>query len=347
MKKVLVLVLVVLMLVAAFAGCQKADAPTADAPAADAPADAPAADAPADAPAEKAAWKIGFSNPTMDTTLGSAMAVVYETACEELGVEGQVFNADNNQEKQNADIEDMISVGYDAIVVWPLTAEGAVPGIKYANEAGIPIFTVDRSVTADMGAEAISHISVDQTEIGRMAGRAFLEGLEEKFPDAEEWIVLELEGVPGASSTIERSNGINEIISQDPRIKKLPNLAANYDTSMAVSVTEDVLTAHPELMGIVAANDMMIEGSLQALTNFNKVGDVLLVGADGQRSTAEKVRDGLVFATPTTTPLMASYALQAAVDYLEGKEVDKLIIAPSQVVTKENAEEYLASDLCW
>lgn len=342
-KKVFALILAVLMLAVVFAGCGKTEeaaAPKADSAAEDAPKETGDA-------AETKAWKIGFSNPTMDTTLGSAMAVVFETACEELGVDGQVFNADNNQEKQNADIEDMISVGYDAIVIWPLTAEGAVPGIKYANEQNVPIFTVDRSVTADMGAEAISHISVDQTEIGRMAGRAFLEGLEEKFPDAEEWIVLELEGVPGASSTIERSNGINEILSEEPRIKKLPNLAANYDTSMAVSVTEDVLTAHPELMGIVAANDMMIEGSLQALTNFNKVGDVLLVGADGQRSTAEKVRDGLVFATPTTTPLMASYALQAAVDYLDGKDVDALIIAPSQVVTRENAEEYLASDLCW
>ena len=60
----------------------------------------------------------------------------------------------------------------------------------------------------------------------------------EKFPDAEEWIVLELEGVPGASSTIERSNGINEIISQDPEfslgycqrlVEKVFGDLANYD----------------------------------------------------------------------------------------------------------------------
>jgi ribose transport system substrate-binding protein len=339
-KKIIALLIATIMLVVAFAGCQSSPAEEKPASQTKETNKNPEAD-------QKKVYKIGLSLPSYEFTLFSAMAELFESECKKNGVEGQVFNAESNQEKQNGDIEDMITMGFDAVIVCPITVEGAAPAMKYLNENNIPLFTVDRQVTKELGVEVVSHISVDQVEIGRMAGRAFLQGLEEKFPDAEEWIVLELEGTAGASSAIDRSNGINEILSTEPRVKKLQNLNANYDTNTAVSVTEDVLTAHPELMGIVAANDMMIEGSLQALKNFNKVGDVLLVGADGQRSTAEKVRDGIIYATPTTTPLMATYALETAIKHLDGENVNAIVNAPSQLVTKENAQEYVDSDLCW
>lgn len=298
-------------------------------------------------PEETEAYTIGFSLPSFEFTLFSAMQDLYMTKCEEMGVTGQVFNAESNQEKQNKDIEDMVTMGFDAIIVCPITVEGAAPAMKYVNENNIPLFTVDRMVSADLGVDVISHISVDQKEIGRMGGEAFLQGMQEKFPDAEQWIVQELEGTPGASSAIDRSEGLNEFLSQEPKIVKLPNLAANYDTNTAVSVIEDVLTAHPEVMGIIAHNDMMIEGALQALVNTNRVGEVLLVGMDGQISTVEKILEGSIYATPTTTPLMASLALETAVKYLKGETVEALVIAPSQLITIENAQEYLNSDLAW
>ena len=294
-----------------------------------------------------ASYTIGFSLPSFEFTLFSAMQELYLAKCDEMGVMGQVFNAESNQEKQNKDIEDMVTMGFDAIIVCPITVEGAAPAMKYVNENNIPLFTVDRQVSADLGVDVVSHISVDQTEIGRMGARAFLQGMEEMFPDADQWIIQELEGTPGASSAIDRSNGINEILAQEPRIVKLPNLSANYDTNTAVSVTEDVLTSHPEVMGIIAANDMMIEGSLQALVNANRVGDILLVGMDGQSSTVEKILEGSIYATPTTTPLMASLALETAVKYLNGETVEPAVVAPSQLITAENAQEYLDSDLAW
>lgn len=296
---------------------------------------------------KEGSYSVGFSLPSFEFTLFSAMQQLYMTKCKEMGVKGQVFNAQMNQEKQNKDIEDMVTAGFDAIIVCPITVEGAAPAMKYVNEKKIPLFTVDRFVSKELGVKIISHISVDQKEIGRMGGKVFVKGMKEKFPNAKEWIVLELEGTPGASSAIDRSEGINEFLSKEPKMKKLPNLAANYDTNTAVSVTEDVLTAHPELMGIIAANDMMIEGSLQALVNANRVGKVLLVGMDGQISTVKKILEGSIYATPTTTPLMASMALETAVNYLKGKKVEPLIVAPSQLVAKENAQAYLDSPLAW
>lgn len=341
MKKLFVLFLVLAMVALTQFGCATSTATTTAA------TTTAATTTSAATTAAPETFTVGFSLPSFEFTLFAAMNELFKSNLKEMGMEGQVFNAEGNQEKQNKDIEDMVTMGFDAIIVCPITVEGAAPAMKFVNEKKIPLFTVDRQVTPEMGIEVVSHISVDQYAIGKAGGEAFLKGLQEKFPNEEKWVVLEIEGTPGASSAIDRSKGINDALSTSPKIQKLPNLVANYDTNTAVSVTEDVLTAHPEVMGIIAANDMMIEGSLQALVNFNKVGKVLLVGMDGQTSTVKKILEGSVYATPTTTPLMATYALEAAVKYLKGEKIDKLIVAPSQLVDAKNAQEYLDSPLAW
>ena len=116
MKKLLAILLVVMMLFA-FAACAPkeapaADVPVADEPAKDAPADEPAKDAPADAPAEENDWDyiankgemiigITYFEP-MNYFDENGELIGFETefakaVCEELGITPILFNRDGEE----------------------------------------------------------------------------------------------------------------------------------------------------------------------------------------------------------------------------------------------------------
>ena len=145
----------------------------------------------------------------------------------------------------------MVTRGVDALVIIPITTEGVIPAIKYANENGVPVFTVDRSVAEGSGVDVVAHIGTNHEEMGESAAKKFLEGLEEMYPDAETWKVAELEGTPGSSAAIERGKGIHNILDANDRVEIVTSLTGEFSSTVALDVTEDILTANSELHGII------------------------------------------------------------------------------------------------
>lgn len=261
-----------------------------------------------------------------------------EAAAAELGVETIFYDAEENQAKQNQDIEDMIVKKVDAIVVAPVTTEGVIPAIKQANEKGIPVFTVDRYVDSDE-VDIVAHLGTDNIDMGKNAGELFLKGLEEKYPNEEVYKVAELIGTAGSSTAMERGEGIHSVLADNPKIEFLINLNADFQSTTAMSVTEDILTSTKELHGIIAHNDMMIEGAFRAADDADRAKDLVLVGMDGQKSTVEQIISGDIYGTYLQQPAMLADALRAAVKHLDGEEMDKIIAVPTEEINPENASE--------
>src|SRR5690625_1916815 len=196
-----------------------------------------------------------------------------EKVADELGIDIIFYDAEENQGKQNQDIEDMIVKGVDAIVVAPVTTEGIVPAVKEANEKGIPVLTVDRYVESDE-VEIVSHLGTDNIDMGENAAELFVKGLEDKFPNEEVFKVAELIGTAGSSTAMERGEGIHKVLENHPKIEFVANLDADFQATEATSTTEDILTSNKELHGIIAHNDMMIEGAFRAADAANRADDL-------------------------------------------------------------------------
>lgn len=110
----------------------------------------------------------------------------------------------------------------------------------------------------------------------------------------------------------------------------------------AVSVMEGVLSANPELDAVVCCADDVALGASRAIESAGREG-IIVCGFDGISSGVQAVIDGRISCTVAQDPYNMGYqAVVSLVDALEGKEVPEFIDTGCNVITPENAEEYLA-----
>jgi ribose transport system substrate-binding protein len=283
---------------------------------------------------------IGTSVPSLEFTFFVAAQKSWVETAKSLGVEAPFYNGENNQAKQNKDVEDMIVKKVNAIVLIPITTEGVTPAIKAANEAGIPVFTVDRSV-ASKDAKVVAHIGTNHEDMGANAAKLFLKGLEEKYPNEKVWNVAELQGTPGSSAAIERGKGIHNILEKNPKVKIVASLNGEFQSTTAMRAAENILTANKDLNGIISHNDMMIEGAWQAAKAANRDKQLILIGMDGQKSTVEKIKSGEIYGSALQYPSMLGDGLKAAVKHLNKEKVEQNVWVPTDLIDKANADEML------
>ena len=349
MKKALSILLVIALLVAMSACAAPAAQPSAS-QSASASETTSVSQTPSasETPAAKK-YQFGLSVPSLEFTFFAAMKTAVEKKFPAGGdIEVTVYNGENNQEKQNKDVEDMISKGLNGIVLIPITVEGAIPAIKYANEKKVPVITVDRQVTAETGVETVSFVGSDHYPMGVQAAEMLIKALNEKFPSAAKWNVVELEGTPGSSAAIQRGKGMNDTMAKEPKINIISSLNGEFSTTTATSIAEDVLTANPDLNAFICHNDMMAEGCYQALVNANKLGKVIIIGIDGQLSTVQKIVEGNIMGTVIQYPdRMSIKGIELLADFLNGKTVEATVYVPTEPIPPSEAQRFIDEKLAW
>jgi len=117
-------------------------------------------------------------------------------------------------------MEDLIQKKVDAIVIVPIDGAGIVSGIERANKARIPVFNLNTLAT---GGEVIGFAGIDHVQLGRIQGQWAVDKLKGKGN------VVILEGTTGASSAIERQQGVTEELKKSPGGKVLASTTAKYN----------------------------------------------------------------------------------------------------------------------
>jgi len=280
-------------------------------------------------------WTVGFSQDTMDhpwraymVTSAEAQAKQYPDLIEEF----IYTDAGGSNEKQIADVEDLISRGVDLIMMSPREAQALVPAVEAIKKAGIPLVVLDREVVGD---DYNVFIGGNNLQIGEELGKYVLGKVGDTFN------YLEIEGIPGATPTIQRHEGFASQIEGQPEIKRLDAQPANYDLAPAIPIVEDWLTKYKgQFQVIYAHNDPMILGAINVLKEAGyKPGEVFLVGVDGQREAFEAIKDGWLQATAIYAT-GGALGLDMAVRVLKGEAVPKRIITETPVITPENVDDY-------
>jgi len=240
---------------------------------------------------------------------------------------GKVFNVEvtdydgqNKPELQMRQVEDAIAMGYDAILLNPITAEGLVPAVKKANAARIPVFTLDRDV---VGGERICYIGTSNVSAAEDGARTLIKALSgAKRP--EPWRIVHLWGTPGASSAMERSKGVHNVL--DPLVRKgdvevVADLTAEFNKPTGMRVMEDILATTSDIDAVITGNDDMALGALEALKGAGlKVGfpnGVIIVGFDAIDPAVEAVEKGEMYATVAQSPYVMGYwGVEAMAKYI-------------------------------
>jgi ribose transport system substrate-binding protein len=254
------------------------------------------------------------------------------------GFDVLVVSGQQNVATQQSQVKDFIVRKAAAIILSPCDSKAIGPVIQEANDAKIPVFTIDIASQAQ-GAKVVCHIATDNLGGGREAARAMIEALGESGGDVA---VLDYKSV---ESCLLRVQGFKEIVAEHNKtatqpIRIVTELPCEGDKDRGYRSTLDAMSAHPNIAGIFAINDPAALGARAALEKLGKADGVRIIGFDGFKEGKQAIKDGKIWADPIQFPdEMARQTLAAIVKYFDGEPVPPQILIPTKLYRKADGEK--------
>ncbi|MFC9291920.1 substrate-binding domain-containing protein, partial [Streptomyces sp. NPDC057052] len=271
--------------------------------------------------------KVGLALSTLNNPFFVQIQSGAKAEAKKLGVDLTVTDAQNDASQQANQLQNFTSSGYDAIVVNPVDSDAAGPAVRAADKAEIPVVAVDRGVNK---ATTDTLVASDNVAGGELAART----VAEKLGGTGRIVILQ--GQAGTSAARERAEGFAKGLKAYPGIRVLAQQPADFDRTKGLDVMSNLLQAHPDVQGVIAANDEMALGAIKALGS--KAGkSVQVVGFDGTPDGLTAVGNGTLYASVAQQPSeLGRIAVDNALAALRGKKVAETVKVPVKVVTKEN-----------
>ena len=267
---------------------------------------------------------VGLSLSTLNNPFFVTLSDGAEAKAKELGVDLIVVDAGDDSAKQTSDIEDLISKNIAVLIVNPVDSDAVAPAVEDAIEKGIKVIAVDRVVN---GVDVDCSIASDNVAGAKMAADYLVELAGEGAKTAE------LEGVNGASATIDRGEGFHSVA--DEKLDVVASQTANFNRAEGMTVMENMLQANPDIQCVFAHNDEMALGAIEAIGDK----EIIVAGFDATDDAIEAVKEGTMAATVAQQPdLMGATAVETATKLMAGETVEKTLPVEVSLITKDNAE---------
>jgi len=229
----------------------------------------------------------------------------------------------------------LINQKVDAISINPLDAKAFGPSMDKAKAAGIPVvclFSVIPGCKTTLGFKEVDN--------GRQVGEYAVQLLTKKYgsPKGEVAVLL---GALGQDINKNRAGGFEEVIKQYPDIKiDAQESTGNWEPDKAVSLTENWLTAYPNLDLIYGLSDSLTVPAANALKRAGKT-DILLVSYDGTDIGLSGVTDGSLKSTVALLPQYNGFwNVYAAYLVAKGVQMPETYYMPGALVTTENIKGF-------
>lgn len=273
------------------------------------------------------------------STLNNPWFVVLgESAAEkarELGYQAVIFDSQNNSAREAEHFDNIIAMGYRAILFNPTDAEGSVRNVMRAKEAGIPTFCMDREINS-RDAATTQLLSDNFTGCVKL-GQYFVKTMNQQGN------YVEILGIVGDNNTWNRSNGFHSVVDEFPGLKMVARQSADFDRNKAMEVMESIMQAQPGIDAVFCGNDAMALGAYQAILSAGKAGSIRVFGFDGSDDALQAIAAGKLEATVMQFPvLMARQSAILADEYIRGRrDFDSRTPVEVELVTPANIHEYL------
>ncbi|WP_367848326.1 sugar ABC transporter substrate-binding protein [Rhodoferax sp. WC2427] len=281
--------------------------------------------------AQSKKFVVGYANlADTDVFTMSRKNAFIEAAKADANVSVSFADAGGDASKQLDQIDNFIAQKVNAIVIVPVDYQGIVPGVEKANKAGIPVIALG----IESAGGKFTFVGSKNLDAGRMQG----EFMAKQLPKNAQ--IVYLQGQPGLYHSKERLEGFTKALASRTDVKVLANLPANYDRAEGMKITEDWVQKFPKFDALIAANDQMALGALQALKTAGRKG-VMISGIDGVKDALDAIKAGDMSQSIFQN---AKGQAQGAFDVVEmikkGEPAPKEKLIPFESIVKDNVANY-------
>ncbi|TIO29600.1 substrate-binding domain-containing protein [Mesorhizobium sp.] len=259
-------------------------------------------------------------------------------AADAAGAKLVIFNANNVPSAQNDAIENYITQKVDGIILVAIDVNGVKPAITAAKQAGIPVIAIDAQIP---DGDNIAFIGVDNARAGEDIGKFYTNYVKTEMGGAAKI------GIVGALNSFiqnQRLDGFKKAVTDSGlAITFLDTVDGQNVQETAMSASENLMTANPDMTTLYATGEPALLGAVSAVTSQGRTGDVKVFGWDLTKQAIQGIDDGWVTAVVQQDPAgEGKAAVEALIKLKKGETVEPIINIPVTIVTKDNVEQYRA-----
>jgi len=236
-----------------------------------------------------------------------------------------------SQEKQNAQIQDLLKEGIDLLVLNPVNFQEITPMLKTVKAAGVPVVVVDSQVSDP------SLVACTIASDNYRAGVLCAEHLINSRPDAN----IALLAHPAAQSAIDRINGFCDTIDQHTGYHVVAQDNCNGQLELAMPVMQDMLKKNRDINVVMALNDPSALGAMAAMEERDMLEGTSVYGVDGTPEAKTMILEGAMTATIAQFPIrIGQQTAEMVYQILSGEDYEKEITVPVALITADNVNQF-------
>ncbi len=291
---------------------------------------------------------IGISTDSLVIERWKKDVNMLKSHAEELGYQVEVTNCFENPTKQNQQIKNLVDAGAEAIFVIPSDKDSLSESIEYAHKKGVYIIAYDRMIHSPY---VDVYISFDNVQVGAYMAEALVEVV----PKGNYVII---NGAPADQNSFMFTQGYYNVLNPYIETGDITVIheywATGWREEIAYEQVRTLLEKNVHIDAIIGANDMLAEGSINALAEYGLVGSIPVVGHDAEVSACQRIVEGKQLMTVyKPIPVLAKEATLVADSLIKGQPLvydDTLNEVPYIhfdviPVTAENMHETVIADM--
>lgn len=250
------------------------------------------------------------------------------------GVKVTYVDAKEDAATQLSQVENFITQGMKSIVVVPVNTEATAPITEACAKANINLVYVNR-LPADLP-DNVTFVGSNSID----AGIFQMEYLGEKMGGKGNIVIMM--GKLDNEASIKRTEGVKKVIAEKyPDIKILAEQTGNWSRAEGMTLMENWLSKGDAINAVCANNDDMALGAIGALEATGKLADTFVGGVDCTPDAVQAVKDGKLTCTVFQDAAgQGAGGIDAAVKKAKGEAVDKEVMIPFKLVTKDNVDQF-------
>jgi ribose transport system substrate-binding protein len=226
-------------------------------------------------------------------------------------------------------IENAVSSKPDGVVLSASDAAAVAPSAQKLIDAKIPLALIDSACNVK---DYLSYATTDNEEASYKVGKKLGE-----LTGGKGKIAI-VSFSPGAGSAIAREKGFNRAMKEFPGMEVVQTVYCDSDKAKALTLTQDIITAHPDITAIYGANEQSVVGVARGVKETGS--KAIVVGFDSSDDVIPLLEDKTIKATAVQKPYTMGYsAVENIMKSLNGEKVEKDVDTGCTIVTPENMKD--------